>query len=57
MTDGYQIYHTLENEREDLEIAGRRFLVWCLVADMVKSLGKEKAKETLYYQALEQSHF
>lgn len=22
VTDGYQVYHTIENEREDLEIAG-----------------------------------
>ncbi|WP_278246389.1 IS66 family transposase [Lacrimispora indolis] len=53
VTDGYQVYHTLENERENLEIAGcwsrtrRRF------ADTVKSLSKEKAKDTFAYQTLE----
>lgn len=48
VTDGYQVYHILENECKDLEIARRCF------ADVVKSLGKEKAKDTLAYQALEQ---
>lgn len=54
VTDGYQVYHTLGKEQADLKIAGcwsharRRF------ADVVKSLGKEKAKDTLAYQALEQ---
>ena len=54
VTDGYQVYHTLEKEQEDLKVAGcwsharRRF------ADVVKSLGKEKAKDTLAYQALKQ---
>jgi len=52
VTDGYQVYHSMEGE--DLRIAGcwsharRRF------ADVVKSLGKEKAKGTLAYQALKQ---
>jgi len=52
VTDGYQVYHTLEKEQEDLKVAGcwsharRRF------ADVVKSLGKEKAKDTLAYQTL-----
>ncbi len=55
VTDGYQVYHLLEKEREDLEIAGcwsharRRF------ADVVKSLNKDKAKDTLAYQALKQT--
>lgn len=54
VTDGYQVYHTLEKEREDLRIAGcwsharRRF------ANVVKALGKEKAKGTLAYDALKQ---
>jgi len=54
VTDGYQVYHTLENEREDLEIAGCWSHVRRRFADVVKSLGKEKAKDTLAYQALEQ---
>lgn len=54
VTDGYQVYHSLEKEREDLRIAGcwshsrRRF------ANVVKVLGKEKAKGTLAYDALKQ---
>lgn len=43
VTDGYQVYHTIGNEREDLQIAGcwahakRRF------ANVVKTLGKTAA--------------
>jgi len=54
VTDGYQVYHSLEKEREDLLIAGcwsharRRF------ANVVKALGKEKSKGTLAYDALKQ---
>jgi transposase len=54
VTDGYQVYHTLEKERENLKIAGcwsharRRF------ATVVKALGEEKAKGTLAYDALKQ---
>jgi transposase len=54
VTDGYQVYHTLEKERKDLKIAGcwsharRRF------ANVVKTLGKEKSKGTLAYDALKQ---
>ncbi|HPU62559.1 MAG TPA: IS66 family transposase [Mobilitalea sp.] len=54
VTDGYQVYHTLEKEREDLKIAGcwsharRRF------ADVIKALGNDKAKDTLAWQALKQ---
>ena len=54
VTDGYQVYHALEKEIKDLKIAGcwahcrRKF------ADVVKALGKEKAKNTLDYAALQQ---
>lgn len=54
VTDGYQVYHTLERVREDLKIAGcwsharRRF------ANVVKTLGKDKSKGTLAYDALKQ---
>jgi hypothetical protein len=52
--DGYQVYHSLEKEFEDLRIAGcwsharRRF------ANVVKALGKEKTKGTLANDALKQ---
>lgn len=54
VTDGYQVYHTLDKEYETLTIAGcwshsrRRF------ANVVKSLGKDKAKDTLANDALKQ---
>lgn len=54
VTDGYQVYHTLEKEMEDLKVAGcwsharRRF------ADVVKTLGNEKSKGTLANDALRQ---
>ena len=52
VTDGYQVYHTLEDEREDLKIAGcwsharRRF------DEAVKALPKAKQKESRAYLAL-----
>ncbi len=52
VTDGYQVYHTIENEREDLKIAGcwsharRRF------DEAVKALPKTKRKDSLAYLAL-----
>lgn len=52
VTDGYQVYHTIENERKDLKIAGcwsharRRF------DEAVKALPKAKQKDSLAYLAL-----
>lgn len=54
VTDGYQVYHTIEKEREDLKIAGcwaharRRF------DEAVKALPKDKQKSSLAYLALKQ---
>ena len=54
VTDGYQVYHTIEKEREDLRIAGcwaharRRF------DEAVKALPKDKQKSSLAYLALKQ---
>lgn len=54
VTDGYQVYHTIEKEREDLRIAGcwaharRRF------DEAVKALPKAKRKSSLAYLALKQ---
>ena len=54
VTDGYQVYHTIEKEREDLKIAGcwaharRRF------DESVKALPKDKKKSSLAYLALKQ---
>ena len=52
VTDGYQVYHTIEGEREDLRIAGcwsharRRF------DEAVKALPKQKQKDSRAYLAL-----
>lgn len=52
VTDGYQVYHTIENEREDLKISGcwsharRRF------DEAVKALPKAKQKDSRAYLAL-----
>ena len=52
VTDGYQVYHTIENEREDLKIAGcwsharRRF------DEAVKTLPKATRKDSRAYLAL-----
>ena len=52
VADGYQVYHTVENEREDLKIAGcwsharRRF------DEAVKALPKSKQKDSRAYLAL-----
>ena len=52
VTDGYQVYHTIENEREDLKIAGcwsharRRF------DEAVKALPKVKRKDSRAHLAL-----
>lgn len=54
VTDGYQVYHTIEKEREDLRIAGcwaharRRF------DEAVKALPKANQKSSLAYLALKQ---
>ena len=54
LTDGYQVYHTIEKEREDLKIAGcwaharRRF------DEAVKALPKANQKMSLAYLALKQ---
>lgn len=54
VTDGYEGYHTLEREREDLKVAGcwaharRRF------DEAVKALPKANRKDVLAYLALKQ---
>lgn len=54
VTDGYQVYHSLEEELENLTVAGcwsharRRF------AEAVKALKKETATDTVAYKALQQ---
>ncbi len=54
VTDGYQVYHTLEKEREDLKIAGCWSHARRHFSNVVKTLGKEKSKGTLANDALKQ---
>lgn len=54
VTDGYQVYHTLEREREDLRIAGCWSHARRKFADVIKAAGKNKGKGTLAYDALKQ---
>ncbi len=54
VTDGYEVYHSLERNRKNLVVAGcwsharRRF------AEVVKTQGVENAKGTIAYEALRQ---
>ena len=52
VTDGYQVYHTVANEREDLKIAGCWSHVRRRFDEAVKALPKEKRKGSLAYLAL-----
>ena len=53
VTDGYQVYHKISKELEDLNVAGcwsharRRFM------EAVKAAGKDNAKQTVAYAALQ----
>lgn len=53
VTDGYQVYHTIDREREDLKVAGCWAHARRGFADVVKSLPKEKQKGTTAYKALQ----
>lgn len=53
--DGYQVYHTLENEKDTkFEVAGCWAHARRPFAEIVKSLGEDKAKNTLAYKVLMQ---
>ena len=50
--DGYQVYHTLENDSEtDFTVAGCWIHARRPFADVIKSLGPDKAAGTLAYEA------
>lgn len=55
VTDGYQVYHTIEKEREDLRIAGCWAHARRRYDEAVKALPKSSQKSTLAYLALKQS--
>ena len=52
VTDGYQVYHTLADQKEDLVIAGCWAHARRKFAEVVKSVDEEKAKDTVAYKAL-----
>lgn len=54
VTDGYQVYHTLEAEREDLKIAGCWAHVRRRYDEAIKALPKASRKNALAYLALKQ---
>ncbi len=54
VTDGYQVYHTLEKERDNLKIAGCWSHARRHFSNVTKALGKEKSKGTLADDALKQ---
>lgn len=54
VTDGYQVYHTIEKEREDLRIAGCWAHARRRYDEAVKALPKASQKDTLAYLALKQ---
>ncbi len=49
VTDGYQVYHTLENEREDLTIAGCWVHMRRRWEDVLSTIPKEQQKKTTSY--------
>ena len=52
VTDGYNVYHSIGRERKDITFAGCWVHARRGFADVVKTLGKENAKETTAYRAL-----
>ena len=51
VTGGYQVYHTLGNEREDLNIAGCWIHARRSFAEFIKSIGEETAKSSVALEA------
>lgn len=54
VTDGYQVYHTIDKNEPDIIVAGCWSHARRKFAALVKTLGKEKSKGTLAYDALRQ---
>lgn len=51
VTDGYQVYHKLDNEREDLKVAGCWIHARRPFASFIKSVGLSTAKGTIAQEA------
>ena len=54
VTDGYQVYHTLEKEKEDLKIAGCWVHMRRKFNDALELISKEARKGTVAYLAMKQ---
>ena len=54
VTDGYQVYHTLEKEREDLKITGCQAHARRRFDEALKALPKASRNKSLAYLALKQ---
>lgn len=54
VTDGYQVYHTLNNEREDLIIAGCWAHARRRYDEALKAMPKKQQKDSVAYLALKQ---
>ena len=51
VTDGYQVYHKLAKERQDLKVAGCRIHARRPFADFIKSVGLSGAKGSIAQEA------
>jgi len=51
VTDGYQVYHTLDDEREDLNVAGCWIHTRRPFAEFIKSIGEQVAKGSIAQEA------
>jgi transposase len=51
VTDGYQVYHKLAKERQDLNVAGCWIHARRPYAEFIKSIGKQAAKDSLAQEA------
>jgi len=54
VTDGYEVYHKLAREEQEIEVAGCWSHARRPFAELVKATGKDKAKGSLAYDALAQ---
>ena len=54
VTDGYQVYHTMEKDLDNLTVAGCWSHTRRKFAEIIKAFGKETTKGTLAYDALRQ---
>ena len=53
VTDGYQVYHKIGKERQDLQVAGCWIHARRPFADFIKSVGTKNAKDSVAFEAYE----